>query len=68
MVLDCAPEAHLPIVASQAEALANRLWLLLRAERIEQLRRSGVPVVSWSADQPIEVPTAALARREMLTR
>ncbi|MEL7157368.1 MAG: DUF58 domain-containing protein [Actinomycetota bacterium] len=63
VVLDCAADAHLPPPADQYEEWTNRLWRLVRARRIQELRNQGVPVVTWEADQPLELPVAALARR-----
>jgi len=43
--------------------LAARLWDLQRNERRRTLVKHGVPVVTWSAHQPVELAVAALAQR-----
>ncbi len=64
VVLAVAPEAHLPAGADTDRDLSNRLWRLQQARRRQALEEHGVPVVTWAAGQPLEVPVAALARRQ----
>ncbi len=66
-VLECVADDHLPIVGADQLAAA-RIWRLQRARRRAELVAHGVPVVPWSADQPLEMPVAALARRELSRR
>ena len=63
VVLECVADDHLIGELDEATDLAARLWRLIRAKRRQQLIRHGVPVMGWRADQPIELPVAALARR-----
>ena len=65
-VLEVAAEDHLPNDARDGDVaaeLAVRLWRLLRAQRRERLISHGVPVMTWSEGQPLELPIAALAGR-----
>ncbi|MCP4222368.1 MAG: DUF58 domain-containing protein [Actinomycetia bacterium] len=63
VVLDCAADDHLPPISSTADGLTARLWHLQRTARRDELRSQGVTVVTWSANQPLELPVAAVARR-----
>lgn len=63
VVIDVSADDHLPPPVDGADEPAARLWRLERARRRQVLRALGVPVVEWSADQPLELPVAALARR-----
>ena len=63
VVLDCSADDHLPPSVDRADGPAARLWGLERAKRRSDLSSAGVTVVSWSADQPLDLPVAALARR-----
>ncbi|MCP5032658.1 MAG: hypothetical protein GY939_12710, partial [Actinomycetia bacterium] len=54
---------HLPPISSTADGLTARLWHLQRTARRDELRSQGVTVVTWSANQPLELPVAAVARR-----
>ncbi len=62
-VLECIADDHTVDSLDEAEALAARLWRMVRLQRRQQLISHGVPVVTWEADQPIELPVAALARQ-----
>jgi uncharacterized protein (DUF58 family) len=62
VVLECSADDHVDQPTDEAEDLAIRLWRMLRAKRRKQLVDHGVPIMTWSADQPLEVPVAALAR------
>ncbi len=62
-VLEVDVEDHLPEPRNATEAMAQRLWRLLRAKRRQQLTGHGVPIVTWRDDQPLELPIAALAGR-----
>ncbi len=62
-VLECSVEDHLGDSPGEAAELAARLWRVVLARRRQQLLRHGVPVMRWRADQPLELPVAALARR-----
>ncbi len=68
VVLECVADGHLPHTTSRAEELAARLWRLRRAQRRHELIEQGVPVVSWRADQPLDLPVAAMARKELTRR
>lgn len=68
VVLECVADDHLPEAKDRAEAAAARLWRLQRASRRHHLIDHGVVVVPWSADQPLELPIAAMARREVAAR
>lgn len=68
VVLECIADDHLPHDGDRAEAAAARLWRLQRAQRRDHLIRHGVTVVPWAADQPLELPVAAMARRELVRR
>ncbi len=61
-VLDVEVDDHLPPARSRSEELAGRLWRVVRAERRQRLVSSGVPVVTWRDEQPLELPVAALTR------
>ena len=63
VVLDVVADHHLAPAEEPADDLAARLWHLQRAARGSELRSQGVTVVSWDADQPLELPVAAVARR-----
>jgi uncharacterized protein (DUF58 family) len=62
LVLECSADDHLEPSDDHATDLAVRLWRLLRTERRRKLADHGVPVMTWSADQPLELPVEALAR------
>ncbi len=62
-VLEVDVEDHLPEARHPTDAMAQRLWRLLRAKRRQQLTGHGVPIVTWRDDQPLELPIAALAGR-----
>lgn len=68
IVLECVADDHLPLTADRAEVNAARLWRLQRAMRREHLIEHGVTVVPWTADQPLDLPVAAMARREVARR
>jgi uncharacterized protein (DUF58 family) len=50
-IIDVSPE---PFVVAPVNDLALRVWRLDREVMRERFRRLGVPVVVWSADQPLE--------------
>lgn len=60
-VLECRADDHLVEPDDKAGELAERVWKLLRTQRRQRLVDHGVPVVSWSADQPLEAAVTALA-------
>ncbi|MEM7322940.1 MAG: DUF58 domain-containing protein [Actinomycetota bacterium] len=62
-VIECLADDHIAPPEDQATELAIRLWRVQRAARRKQLVDHGVPVMPWSADQPIELPVAALAKQ-----
>ncbi|MGI9597739.1 MAG: DUF58 domain-containing protein [Acidimicrobiales bacterium] len=66
-VLECTADDHFLEASDEATELAIRLWRLIRHQRRQQLIGHGVPVMPWAADQPIELPVAALARRRGAT-
>ena len=68
VVLECIADDHIPVADDRAGELAARLWRLQRARRRDHLIANGVTVVPWSADQPLELPVAAMARREVARR
>jgi len=68
VVLECVADDHLPPAANRSELLASRLWRLQRAHRRHELIEHGVPVVPWRADQPLDLPVAAMARKELARR
>jgi uncharacterized protein (DUF58 family) len=63
VVLECVADDHLPPTDDRAELLAARLWRIQRAKRRYELIERGVPVVPWRADQPLDLPVAAMARK-----
>ena len=68
VVLECVADDHLPPGDDRHEQLAARLWRLQRARRRHQLIQHGVPVVPWRSDQPLDLPVAAMARKELARR
>lgn len=62
-VVDCSVDDHVSKPNNRAEEYALRLWRVTIAQRRDELIRHGVSVVQWRADQPLELPIAALARR-----
>jgi uncharacterized protein (DUF58 family) len=50
-IVEVSPE---PFVAAPVNDLALRVWRLDREVMRERFRRLGVPVVVWSAGQPLE--------------
>ncbi|MEM7337596.1 MAG: DUF58 domain-containing protein [Actinomycetota bacterium] len=67
-VLDCAAEDHMQPSEDHIAQLTARLWRLQRERRRRWIESQGVPVVVWRADQPVEIPTAALSRRAAVRR
>lgn len=63
VVLEVSADDHVVAATDVSTDLAARLWRLLRTKRRQQLIDHGVTVMPWSADQPLELPVAALARR-----
>ncbi len=63
-VLECIADDHFLEQHDETTELATRLWRVVRAKRRQQLISHGVPVMPWAADQPIELPVAAMARRQ----
>ncbi|MDH3680190.1 MAG: DUF58 domain-containing protein [Acidimicrobiia bacterium] len=68
VVLEVVADDHMPTVNNRIEVAAARIWRLQRARRRRNLISHGVTVVPWSADQPLDLPVAAMARREVVTR
>ena len=66
-VLECSADAHLRVEGRTAE-LAARLWRIERAAQRRRLTEHGVAVVEWKADDPLEIPVAALKRRPVAFR
>lgn len=62
-VLECMADDHVSKPEDRATELAIRLWRVQRASRRQRLIDHGVPVMPWHADQPIELPVAALAKQ-----
>lgn len=62
-VLECLADDHIEPPSDIATDFAARLWRVQRATRRRQLIDHGVPVMAWPADQPIELPVAALTRQ-----
>lgn len=62
-VLECIADDHVAAPEDRATELAIRLWRVQRASRRQQLIDHGVPVMPWQADQPIELPVAALSKQ-----
>ncbi len=63
-VIECLADDHIAEPEDKASELAVRLWRVQRAERRQRLVDHGIPVMPWQADQPIELPVAALARQQ----
>ena len=62
VVLECSADAHLRVEGRTAE-LTARLWRIDRAAQRRHLIDRGIAVVEWKADDPLEIPVAALNRR-----
>ena len=62
-VLEVTADDHFLEDPDEATELAIRLWQVIRQQRRRQLINHGVPVTPWPADQPLELPVAAMARR-----
>ncbi|MGI9615265.1 MAG: DUF58 domain-containing protein [Acidimicrobiales bacterium] len=68
VVVECVADDHLPPAKGRADELAARLWRLQRARRRHELVEHGVPVVPWRSDEPLDLPVAAMARKELARR
>lgn len=62
VVLEVVADDHIAEPPDGATELAIRLWRVVRARRRQRLVDHGIPVMSWEAGQPLEMPVAALAR------
>lgn len=63
-VLECTADDHLLGPMDETTELAARLWRVIREQRRQRLVAHGVPVMPWAADQPLELPVAAMAHRQ----
>ena len=58
IVVEVSPVSFAAAAEGEREALAHRIWQLKREVQRDRYRRTGVAVVEWRADEPLE---AALA-------
>jgi uncharacterized protein (DUF58 family) len=62
VIVEVSPVAFLPKPRDEDEELARRIWLLKREALRHEYWRSGVPVTTWAADEPLGAALQEVAR------
>jgi uncharacterized protein (DUF58 family) len=59
-VIEIDVESSLPAPLDEARSLGRRIWSLERERLRDRLASAGIPITTWSGDEPADVPIARL--------